>query len=224
MNNKGQALVEFVLILPIFIIILFTIIDFGTIINTKNTLENDSIDIVELIKKGEDIEKIKSLYKNINITITIDNNYKRISLEEPVKINTPGLNRILYIMNKLNNKGQSLVMFILIIPILLLIMILVIDLGNIIVTKTHFDNTNYLVIDYALDHLEEEDLESKVLGLINANNGGGLETKIDISNDKILVTTRKEVKGLLTNSIKIKTIISNYEGYIKDDKKIIGRV
>ena len=95
MNNKGQALVEFVLILPIFIIILFTIIDFGTIINTKNTLENDSIDIVELIKKGEDIEKIKSLYKNINITITIDNNYKRISLEESVKINTPGLNRIL---------------------------------------------------------------------------------------------------------------------------------
>ena len=89
MNNKGQALVEFVLILPIFIIILFTIIDFGTIINTKNTLENDSIDIVELIKKDEDIEKIKSLYKNINITITIDNNYKRISLEEPVKINNP---------------------------------------------------------------------------------------------------------------------------------------
>lgn len=127
-------------------------------------------------------------------------------------------------MNKLNNKGQSLVMFILIIPILLLIMILVIDLGNIIVTKTHLDNTSYLVIDYALDHLEEEDLESKVLGLINVNNGGGLETKIDISNDKILVTTRKEVKGLLTNSIKIKTIISNYEGYIKDDKKIIGRV
>lgn len=127
-------------------------------------------------------------------------------------------------MNKLNNKGQSLVMFILIIPILLLIMILVIDLGNIIVTKTHLDNTNYLVIDYALDHLEEADLESKVLGLINANNGGGLETKIDISNDKILVTTRKEVKGLLTNSIKIKTIISSYEGYIKDDKKIIGRV
>lgn len=127
-------------------------------------------------------------------------------------------------MNKLNNKGQSLVMFILIIPILLLIMILVIDLGNIIVTKTHLDNTNYLVIDYALDHLEETDLESKVLGLINANNGGGLETKIVISNDKILVTTRKEVKGLLTDSIKIKTIISSYEGYIKDDKKIIGRV
>lgn len=127
-------------------------------------------------------------------------------------------------MNKLNNKGQSLVMFILIIPILLLIMILVIDLGNIIVTKTHLDNTNYLVIDYALDHLEETDLESKVLRLINANNGGGLETKIDISNDKILVTTKKEVKGLLTDSIKIKTIISSYEGYIKDDKKIIGRV
>lgn len=127
-------------------------------------------------------------------------------------------------MNKLNNKGQSLVMFVLIIPILFLIMILVIDLGNIIVTKIHLDNTNYLVIDYALEHIEEIDLENKVKELINVNNDGGLETKIDISNNKILVTTKKEVKGLLTNSIKIKTIISSYEGYIEDDKKIIGRV
>lgn len=127
-------------------------------------------------------------------------------------------------MNKLNNKGQSLVMFILIIPILLLIMILVIDLGNIIVNKTHLDNTNYIVIDYALEHLEEEDLEDKVLGLINANNGGGTETKIEINNEKVLITTKKEVKGLLTNTIKIKTIISSYEGYLENNKKIIGRV
>ena len=127
-------------------------------------------------------------------------------------------------MNKLNNKGQSLVMFILIIPILLMIMLLVIDIGNIIVNKTHLDNTNYIVIDYALEHLEDESLEDKVLKLINVNNGGGTETKIDITNEKILITTKKEVKGLLTNSIKIKTIISSYEGYLENNKKIIGRV
>ena len=35
MNRKGQALVEFVLILPIFIMILFSIVDFGMIFNKK---------------------------------------------------------------------------------------------------------------------------------------------------------------------------------------------
>lgn len=95
MNNKGQALVEFVLILPIFILIVFVIIDFGNIINTKNTLENDSIDIVNLIKKNEDLNTIKSLYKNTNINVTLDNNYKIIIIDKDVKIITPGLNKIL---------------------------------------------------------------------------------------------------------------------------------
>ena len=31
MNRKGQALIEFVLILPVFLMILFLVIDFGTI-------------------------------------------------------------------------------------------------------------------------------------------------------------------------------------------------
>ena len=31
MNNKGQALIEFVLILPVFLFILFAVIDFGMI-------------------------------------------------------------------------------------------------------------------------------------------------------------------------------------------------
>ena len=33
MNRKGQALVEFVLIMPVLIFIIFVIVDFGTIFN-----------------------------------------------------------------------------------------------------------------------------------------------------------------------------------------------
>ena len=50
MNNKGQALIEFVLILPVFLFILFAIIDFGMIFSTKSNLESDSTDIVSLYK------------------------------------------------------------------------------------------------------------------------------------------------------------------------------
>ena len=70
MNNKGQALVEFVLILPVFILILFVIVDFGMIISTKNSLENKSLDIVSIVKNGKTKEEIKTLYKGIEIDIT----------------------------------------------------------------------------------------------------------------------------------------------------------
>ena len=51
-------------------------------------------------------------------------------------------------MLKINNKGQSLVMFVLIIPIFLLILTLVYDVGNAIYEKDRLSNTNYLTIEY----------------------------------------------------------------------------
>lgn len=95
MNNKGQALVEFVLILPIFILILFVIVDFGMVINTKSTLENDSVDITLLYRENKNLNEIKNLYPDILIYIEEDNDYIRLSLEKEVDIITPGLNRIL---------------------------------------------------------------------------------------------------------------------------------
>ena len=49
MNKKGQALVEFILILPVLILILFVIIDFGNIFYSKYELQNQSADIVNLL-------------------------------------------------------------------------------------------------------------------------------------------------------------------------------
>ena len=96
MNRKGQALVEFILILPILLLILFTIVDFGNIINYKNKLENTSTDIARLIRNGEKLEKVKATYPKNNIKIIEDNNeYKKIEIEEKVKIITPFLDKLL---------------------------------------------------------------------------------------------------------------------------------
>jgi len=95
MNKKGQALVEFVLILPVFILILFVIIDFGMIISTKNSLENKSVDIVGFIKNDKSKEEIVSIYEDLNIDITNENNYIKLIISKDVDIITPGLNRIL---------------------------------------------------------------------------------------------------------------------------------
>ena len=69
-------------------------------------------------------------------------------------------------MLRLNNKGQSLVMFIILLPILLLILTLVYDVGNAIYEKDRLSNTNYMVVDYALDNIDsidEDDLNTLIL-------------------------------------------------------------
>ena len=94
-NNKGQALVEFILILPVILAILLVIIDLGKIFNEKNTLENTSIDIIELYKNGKSIDEIKNKYNDIFITTNIEDNYLSLKLKKEIEIITPGLNIVL---------------------------------------------------------------------------------------------------------------------------------
>lgn len=95
-------------------------------------------------------------------------------------------------MLRLNNKGQSLVMFIILLPILLLILTLVYDVGNAIYEKDRLSNTNYMVVDYALDNIDsidEDDLNTLILE--NDNNLDDIsimiiDNSVDISLKKIL--------------------------------------
>ena len=96
MNRKGQALVEFVLILPVLIIILLAIIDFGNILVSKNKLENDATDIIRIIKNDESTLDLNEEYSNIDIEITdYKEGYKKVIFSKAIKINTPFLDRIL---------------------------------------------------------------------------------------------------------------------------------
>ena len=95
MNNKGQALVEFILILPVLILILFVIVDFGMIISTKSKLENRSVDVVEFVRNNKTEEEIKSLYDDLSVEIKTESNYITITITDEVDIFTPGLNKVI---------------------------------------------------------------------------------------------------------------------------------
>lgn len=95
MNRKGQALVEFVLILPIFLLILFVVVDFGMILNKKNELENISVDVVSMIKNNDNISDINNIYADITIEVKEEEEYIRVIIYDGVDIMTPGLNRAL---------------------------------------------------------------------------------------------------------------------------------
>ena len=94
MNNKGQALVEFILILPVFIMILFVIIDFGMIFNKKSNLESISNDAVLIYKENKSLVEIQELYKDIQIELVNVNDYTKLVFKDKVNIVTPGMNRV----------------------------------------------------------------------------------------------------------------------------------
>lgn len=100
MNKKGQALVEFIIVLPILIMILFAAIDFGIIIYNKCKLESKLNDVVNMIENSENEENIvdfinKGENKKTTYRITNNDNYITVNLFTTVDIITPGLNIIL---------------------------------------------------------------------------------------------------------------------------------
>ena len=96
MDNKGQALIEFVLILPVFLMILFAIVDFGTIISDKSALENDSASIIEIYKNGSSVDEIRDLYSDLDIDIApYKDKYLKVEVTKKVNLITPGLGRIM---------------------------------------------------------------------------------------------------------------------------------
>ena len=95
MNKKGQALVEFVLILPVFLIILLVVVDFGNLLYSKNKLENDSNDMVRIIKNESKLE-LEDEFPGVEVEIQdYKDSYKKIVFSKYVDINTPLLDRIL---------------------------------------------------------------------------------------------------------------------------------
>ena len=126
-------------------------------------------------------------------------------------------------MLKLNNKGQSLVLFIMIIPILLLIMVFVYDMGMLLYEKDRLSNTVNMAVDYSLDNKEVSDEEIKEL--IDRNITEEVEVKIDRNDDSIEIEVSEEVSFIFSNlfDFDFTKIVVKYEGKIVDNKKIIER-
>ncbi len=72
-------------------------------------------------------------------------------------------------MLKLNNKGQSLVLFVVLLPILLFVIVLVVDVGTIMTSKQDLNNINYMMVDYGLDNMGKENIESEITNYILLN-------------------------------------------------------
>ena len=95
----------------------------------------------------------------------------------------------------LNNKGQVLVLFLLILPIFLILLVLVIDIGNVTYEKQALNNICMLGIDY----MESENDVDKIKAFIKLNDSDISNVEVGESN----LVLGKRVDGLLSHVISI---------------------
>ena len=126
----------------------------------------------------------------------------------------------------LNNKGQSLVLFVIVLPILMLILILVIDVGGIIVLKQELSNISEIVLDYGLDKIDDNELEMKLNNLVKLNKQDIDKIDIYLQDEKIYLKLEDKSKGIFSGfvDISIFNVQTSYVGYVESEEKRIERL
>ena len=85
-------------------------------------------------------------------------------------------------MISLNNKGQSLFLFVIFIPVFMLLGAFVVDIGLAKITSNNLDDVSKLVLDYGLKNIDNNPYDS-MIDLINKNDDK--IDKYDIKLDKL---------------------------------------
>lgn len=127
-------------------------------------------------------------------------------------------------MLNLNNKGQTLVMFIILLPILLFVLTLVYDVGNAIYEKDRLSNTNYMVVEYALrNSLVSED---ELVEIINKNDDDISDITIMMIDNSVTIALTKDIKGVFGKmfGFNLTSVRSEYRGNIIQGEKKIERI
>lgn len=121
----------------------------------------------------------------------------------------------------MNNKGQSLVLFILIIPILIGIMAIVIDCGKVFLCKNRQENVLTLALEYGLTGEKNTVIED----ILDKNFDDG-EHKVVWNGDKVSIVVREKVNGVFSSLFGFSTfdVVSQYQGSVIEGKKRIEKV
>ena len=120
----------------------------------------------------------------------------------------------------MNNKGQSLVLFILFLPLLFLLIAIIYDLGSLEINKQKNINEIKNTITYGLKNINDSDLNQKLNNLLDKN----IKTKttLKIENNTITINLKYKEKSIFPNIIKKNYPIDlTYKGYLDNEKIII---
>ncbi len=123
-----------------------------------------------------------------------------------------------------NNKGQSLVAFILLIPFISLLLIMVIDYGMMIYEKKQLDSVLTDSIEYGLNNIQKDNIKEDIQNLIYRNIDQNSISKLEITIDGEFVNIKIEKKFTGIINLFFNKINLSYQGKKTNDKiEIIKR-
>ena len=116
----------------------------------------------------------------------------------------------------MNKKGQTLVVFVLFLPVLVIVITMIINKSNMYYDKRNMENIAKEAINYGLSNIEDKNIENKIKIFISKNIDCEKEIKIEDGEIRVtLIKENKTIKKILGyGNIKIK-----YKGKIEDNKK-----
>ena len=120
----------------------------------------------------------------------------------------------------MNERGQVLVVFIIILPLILLVLSLIIDLGSLYNEKRMIDNNVKSALEYALDNVDDKNIKEKTTKLLNKNIDDIDTMEIIVDNKNITIRVDKKCESIFKTT-KIKEyyeIKSNYVGNIENKR------
>lgn len=129
-------------------------------------------------------------------------------------------------MNRENERGQTLSLFVLLLPLLIMIGAFLIDISYAKYNKRKLDSINKIAITYGLSNINS-DPKDNIINLIKENDKDIKEYNVDVDVEEksIKISLVKESNSFFGKILK-KDLFkeeSKYLGYIKDDKFIIER-
>lgn len=121
----------------------------------------------------------------------------------------------------MNKKGQVLLVFILLIPVFLILLALVVDVGLLYKEKKHLDSSLKSATKYGLKHIIDASVKEKVETLILENVGDTSEINVVIEDKTITTSIKENYNGIFKMLFKnnIYEIEISYYGYMDDNNK-----
>ena len=122
----------------------------------------------------------------------------------------------------MNNKGQILIIFVIMLPILLIILSIAIDLGLLYVDKRNMDNNLKDAVIYYLNHKEDYLIEENTKTLLNKNIKNLDNIEINDNEFYVEITITKKRNSFTSLFLRKDDIVVTYKGLKTTNEVIKG--
>lgn len=122
---------------------------------------------------------------------------------------------------KINNHGQTLVIFVILLPVLLMIMAFVVDISYMYYESNKLENTTNMIIKKNYDKRLDDDIKNTIKNLYKKNDINTSNLKVEGKEEYLKIQNNYKVSSIFGKIIGIKTykIKVSLKGY-KDNNNL----